>query len=37
MKEAGLKVKILSEDKSIGVRQYKGFPVESLKLEAQKN
>lgn len=37
MKEAGFKVKILSEDKEISERQYKGFPVESMKLVAYKN
>ncbi|MEK6946502.1 MAG: methyltransferase domain-containing protein, partial [Nanoarchaeota archaeon] len=36
MKEAGFEVKILSEDKKISKRQYKGFPVESLKLVAHK-
>ena len=32
MKDAGFEVKILSEDKEISDRQYKGFPVESMKL-----
>ena len=36
MKDAGFKVKILSEDKEISERQYNGFPVESLKLKAYK-
>jgi len=36
MKEAGFEVKILSEDKEIGERQYKGFPIESMKLVANK-
>ncbi|MDD5086450.1 MAG: arsenite methyltransferase [Candidatus Nanoarchaeia archaeon] len=37
IKEAGFKAKILSEDREISERQYKGFPVESLKLEATKD
>jgi len=36
IKEAGFDVEILSEDKEISDRQYKGFPVESLKLVAHK-
>lgn len=36
IREAGFVVKILSEDKGISARQYKGFPVESLKLVAHK-
>lgn len=36
MKEAGFEVIILSEDKEISERQYKGFPVESMKLIARK-
>jgi len=36
IKEAGFEVKILSEDKGISERQYKGFPVESLKLVVHK-
>lgn len=36
IKLAGFKVKILSEDKEISTRQYKGFPVESIKLIATK-
>jgi arsenite methyltransferase len=36
VKEAGFKVKILSEDKEISKRQYEGFPLESLKIEAFK-
>jgi arsenite methyltransferase len=36
MKDTGLDVKILSEDKEISDRQYKGFPVESIKIVAQK-
>ena len=34
--DAGFKVKILSEDKDISKRQYRGFPLESLKIEAEK-
>ena len=33
---AGLKIKILSEDKEISKRQYEGLPLESLKIEATK-
>ncbi|MFH1181488.1 MAG: arsenite methyltransferase [Candidatus Woesearchaeota archaeon] len=36
VREAGFSVKILSEDKGISKRQYKGFPLESLKIEAYK-
>lgn len=36
VKLAGFKVKILSEDKEIRKRQYKGIPLESLKIEATK-
>ncbi|MFH0978016.1 MAG: arsenite methyltransferase [Candidatus Woesearchaeota archaeon] len=36
IKDAGLNVKILSEDKEISDRQYSGLPVESLKLTAYK-
>lgn len=36
IKEAGFEATILSEDKNISKKQYKGFPVESLKLEANK-
>ena len=36
MKNAGFKIDILSEDKEISKRQYKGFPVESIKLVAYK-
>ncbi len=36
IKEAGFEVKILSEDKEISDRQYKGFPVESMKVVAHK-
>ena len=37
IKDAGFKVKILSEDKNISKKQYQGIPLESLKIEAQKN
>lgn len=37
IKNAGLKVKILGEDKDISVRQYSGIPLESLKVEIIKN
>ncbi len=37
MKNAGFKIKILSEDNEISDRQYNGFPIESLKIEAIKN
>lgn len=33
---AGLKVKVLSEDKEISKRQYQGIPLESLKIQATK-
>ncbi len=36
IKDAGFKVKILSEDKDISKRQYQGIPLESLKVEAIK-
>ncbi|MGV8169263.1 MAG: arsenite methyltransferase [Candidatus Nanoarchaeia archaeon] len=36
IKKAGFKVKIVSEDKEISKRQYKGFPLESLKIIATK-
>lgn len=36
IKEAGLKVKVLSEDKAISKRQYQSLPVSSLKIEARK-
>jgi SAM-dependent methyltransferase len=36
IKNAGLKVKILSEDKKISKTQYNGFPLESLKIMATK-
>jgi ArsR family transcriptional regulator len=36
IKQAGFEVKIISEDKEISDRQYKGFSVESLKLVANK-
>lgn len=36
IKKAGFEATILSEDKNISKKQYKGFPVESLKLEAHK-
>lgn len=36
IKEAGFKVRILSEDKDISKRQYRGIPLESLKVEAKK-
>ena len=36
IRKAGFEVKILSEDNDISKRQYKGFPVESLKLAAYK-
>lgn len=34
--DTGFKVKILSEDKDISERQYRGIPLESLKIEAIK-
>jgi arsenite methyltransferase len=36
IKSAGFRVKILSEDTGISKRQYKGFPLESIKIEAVK-
>jgi SAM-dependent methyltransferase len=36
IKEAGLKVRIISEDRTIGKKQYLGLPVESLRIEARK-
>lgn len=36
IKRAGLKVKILSEDKDISKRQYQEIPLESLKIEVKK-
>ncbi len=36
MKEAGLKVRIISEDRTLSKKQYLGLPVESLKIEARK-
>ena len=36
MEEAGLKVRILAEDKEISKRQYDGIALESLKVEARK-
>jgi len=36
MKEAGLEVKILEEDRDISKRQYDGIALESLKVEARK-
>jgi ArsR family transcriptional regulator len=36
IRRAGLKVKILSEDKEISKRQYQGIALESLKVEARK-
>jgi arsenite methyltransferase len=36
VKAAGFSVKILSEDRGISKRQYSGFPLESLKVEACK-
>ncbi|MFH0818714.1 MAG: arsenite methyltransferase [Patescibacteria group bacterium] len=35
-KKAGLKVKVLAEDKQISKRQYQSLPLESLKIEAIK-
>jgi SAM-dependent methyltransferase len=37
IKQSGLEVKILSEDKNISERQYQGIELESLKLEAIKS
>ncbi|MDD5032261.1 MAG: arsenite methyltransferase [Patescibacteria group bacterium] len=36
IKDAGFKVRVLSEDKDISKRQYQGIPLESLKVEAKK-
>jgi ubiquinone/menaquinone biosynthesis C-methylase UbiE len=36
VKNAGFTVKVLSEDKEISERQYDGFPLESLRIKAQK-
>ncbi|MDD5071440.1 MAG: arsenite methyltransferase [Patescibacteria group bacterium] len=36
IKDAGFKVKVLSEDKDISKRQYQSIPLESLKVEAKK-
>ena len=36
IKDAGFKVRILSEDKEISIRQYWGIPLESLKIELYK-
>jgi len=36
VKNAGFTAKILSEDKDISKRQYDGFPLESLRIKAQK-
>ncbi|MFW6120785.1 MAG: arsenite methyltransferase [Petrotogales bacterium] len=36
VKDAGFKVRILSEDKEINKRQYQGIPLESLKIEGVK-
>jgi len=36
IKKAGLKIKVLSEDKDISKRHYQGIPLESLKIEIQK-
>jgi SAM-dependent methyltransferase len=36
IKDAGFKVEILSEDKDISKRQYKGASLESIKIEARK-
>lgn len=36
IKKAGFKVRILSEDREISKKQYKGIPLESLKIEAIK-
>ncbi|MCJ7816849.1 MAG: arsenite methyltransferase [Candidatus Aenigmarchaeota archaeon] len=36
IKEAGLKVRIISEDRTIGKKQYLSLPVESLRIEARK-
>ena len=36
VRNAGFRVKILSEDKAISKRQYSGFPLESLRIAATK-
>ena len=36
IKDAGFTVRVLSEDKEISKRQYKGIALESLKVEAKK-
>jgi len=36
IKEAGLKVRIISEDRTLSKKQYLGLPVESLRIEARK-
>jgi ArsR family transcriptional regulator len=36
IKDAGLDVKVLSEDKDISKKQYQDMPLESLKVEARK-
>lgn len=36
VEDAGFEVKILSEDKEISKRQYRGIPLESLRIEATK-
>lgn len=36
IENAGFKVKVLSEDKEISKIQYKGIPLESIKIEAIK-
>ena len=36
IKQAGFKVKILSEDKEISKTQYNGLALESIKIEAKK-
>ena len=36
IEHAGLKVRILAEDKDISKQQYQGIPLESLKIEVQK-
>jgi len=36
VRKAGFAVKVLSEDTDISSRQYDGFPLESLRIEAQK-
>jgi SAM-dependent methyltransferase len=36
IRESGLKVRIISEDRTLAKKQYLGLPVESLRLEARK-